>query len=131
MSQMLERKPRVVVVEDDGENRRALSELLAAEGFEPFPYACGEEAWSAIASEQVRPDVVVADVRMPGLDGMALLHRIKARFPALPVILISAFADEQVWSEGLQAGALDVFPKPIRGASLVRALRDAAGAARG
>jgi DNA-binding NtrC family response regulator len=129
MSQMLEMKPRVVVVEDDAENRRALSELLAAEGFESFPYTCGEEAWSAIASEQVRPDVVVADVRMPGLDGMALLRQIKSRFPGLPVILVSAFADERAWVEGLQAGALDVFPKPIRGGSLVRALREAAGVA--
>jgi len=122
-------KLRVMVVEDDAENRRALGELLAAEGFESLPYACGEAAWAAIASEQARPDIVVADVRMPGLDGMALLRRIKARFPALPVVLVSAFPDQQVWEEGLKAGALDVFPKPIRGGSLVRALREAAGAA--
>lgn len=123
-------KPRIVVVDDDAENCRALSELLAAEGFEPFPFEAGEAAWAAIEAERVRPDIVVADVRMPGLDGVSLLRRIKARFPSLPVVLVSAFADEAVWAEGLQAGAMDVFPKPIQGASLVRALRSAACAAR-
>lgn len=122
-------KPRVMVVEADAENRRALSELLAAEGFEPFPFGRAEIAWWAIVNSEVRPDVVVADVRMPGLDGVALVRRIKARFPALPVVLVSAFADEQAWHEALQAGATDVFPKPIRGASFVRALREAAGTA--
>jgi len=116
---------RVLVVEDDVESCRALTELLAAEGFDPLPFESAERAWSAIENEPGRPHVVVADVRMPGLDGLALLRRIKARFPALPVILVSAFADEAVWSEGLRAGAFDVFPKPIKGTSLVNALRQA------
>ncbi len=123
-------KLRIALVEDDAENRRALSELLAAEGLEPLPFESGEAAWSSIASEQVRPHAVVADVRMPGLDGLALLRRIRARFPAMPVLLVSAFADEAVWVEGLRVGAYDVFPKPIQGASLVRALLKAMGADR-
>ncbi len=115
---------RVVVVDDDAENCRALSELLATEGFDPLPYVEAEAAWSAVVSERVRPDAVIADVRMPGLGGVGLLQRIKARFPALPVVLVSAFADERAWIEALRAGAVDVFPKPIHGASLVRTLRD-------
>jgi CheY-like chemotaxis protein len=120
-------KPQVVVVDDDAENCRVLSELLAAEGFDPLPFNDGETAWSAMETGQVRPDVVVADVRMPGLSGQGLLRRIKARFPAIPVVLVSAFADEEIWLEALEAGAADVFPKPIHGASLVRALRAALG----
>ncbi len=115
---------RIVVVDDDAENCRALSEFLAGEGFDALPYRDAETAWSALASDQVRPDAVVADVRMPGLNGVTLLQRIRANFPALPVVLVSAFADERVWSEGLRAGAVDIFPKPIHGASLVRTLRD-------
>ena len=118
-------KPRIAVIDDDPENCQALGEFLAAEDFEPVAFQGGEEAWSAMASGQVRPDAVVADVRMPDLDGVALLQRIKAHFPAIPVFLVSAFPDEMVWSNGLRAGAADVFPKPIHGASLVRALRDA------
>jgi DNA-binding response OmpR family regulator len=120
-------KPKVLVVDDDAENCRALSELLAVEGFDPLAFESAEAAWSAMAREEVLPVVVVADVRMPGLDGVALLQRIKAQFPAIPVVLVSAFPDEQVWSEGLRAGAADVFPKPIHGASLVRALRGMVG----
>jgi CheY-like chemotaxis protein len=113
---------RVLVVDDDAENCRALGELLIAEGFEVMSFPGGEAAWSAIAEGKLRPDVVVADIRMPGLDGVGLLRRIKANFADLPVILISAFPDEAVWIESLQAGAYDVFPKPIRGPALVRAL---------
>ena len=120
-----EKKSQIIVVDDDAENCRALSELLAAEGFDPLAFEGGEAAWSAMASGQIRPDVMVVDVRMPGLDGVALLKRIKSSFPGVPVVLVSAFADEVVWSEGLRAGATDVFPKPIHGASLVRVLRNA------
>ncbi|MGE5850981.1 MAG: response regulator [Candidatus Methylomirabilota bacterium] len=122
-------KPRIMVVDDDAESCRALSELLASEGFETMSFESGEEAWAAIASQQLPPDIVIADVRMPGLDGVALVQRIKARFAAVPVVLVSAFPDEPIWVQGLDAGALDVFPKPIHGASLVRALRKALGAA--
>ncbi|HSB68613.1 MAG TPA: response regulator [Candidatus Methylomirabilis sp.] len=118
-------RPRILVVDDDAENCRALSELLDAEGFDPLPFDSGEAAWTAMASGTVQADVVIADVRMPGLDGVALLRRIRTRFPAVPVVLVSAFAEEAVWSDSLRAGAADVFPKPIHGTSLVRALRDA------
>jgi DNA-binding NtrC family response regulator len=121
-------KPRIVVVDDDAENCRALCDWLAAENFEARFFEGGEAAWTAIENGQVRPHAIVADVRMPGLDGVALLRRVKARFPALPVILVSAFADEAIWAEGLREGAVDVFPKPIQGASLVCTLRKAVGA---
>ena len=120
---------RVLLVEDDPENCRVIGELLAAEGFEIDPFLQAEAAWNALVSLAIQPDVVVADVRMPGLDGVALLRRIRARFDSLPVFLVSAFADEELWSQGLEAGATDVFPKPIHGASLVRAIWRAIGTA--
>lgn len=123
-------RPRILVVDDDPENCRVLSELLGAEGFDPVPFHNGEAAWKAMETGQVQADVVVADVRMPGLNGVALLRRLKARFPAIPVVLVSAFAEEEVWSDGLRAGATDVFPKPIHGGSLVRALRHAVAGGR-
>lgn len=119
--------PHVLVVDDDAENCRALSELLEAEGFAVTSFASGDAAWSAIRNQAVHPDAIVADVRMPGLDGVALLRAVKGRSPALPLILVSAFPDETVWSEAIQAGAVDVFPKPIRGRALVDALTGAIG----
>jgi len=124
-------RSRVMVVDDDAENCRALSELLGAEGFEVFSFQSAEAAWSAIAGGELQPQAVVADVRMPGLDGVGLLRRIKARFAAIAVVLVSAFPDEAVWEEALQAGALDVFPKPIQGPSLVSVLLTAGASDQG
>jgi DNA-binding NtrC family response regulator len=116
---------QVVVLDDDAESCRALSELLTAEGFETLSFASGETVWSAIEDRRIHPDAIVSDIRMPGLDGVALLRRIRARFPGIPVVLMSAFPDDRVWSEALRLGALDVVPKPIRGGLLVQMLRDA------
>jgi CheY-like chemotaxis protein len=117
-----EKKPRVLLVDDDAESCCALAELLRLEDFDPWPFHGAEEAWAIMATGALHPDVAVVDVRMPGMNGVELLQLIKARFPALPVLLISAFPDERLWRQGLGAGAVDVFPKPIHGPSLVRVL---------
>jgi CheY-like chemotaxis protein len=82
-------KLKILVVDEDAENCRALSELLAVEGFDPLVFESAEAARSAMAGKKIRPAIVVANVRMPGLGGVALLQRIKAQFPAIPVILVS------------------------------------------
>ena len=115
-------KPLVLLVDDDAESCRALAELLSLENFDPWPFDGAEAAWAVLESGALYPDVAVVDVRMPGMNGIDLLQQIKARFPALPVLLISAFPDERLWRQGLGAGAVDVFPKPIHGPSLVRLL---------
>ena len=117
-----ERKPLVVLVDDDAESCRALAELLTLEDFDPWPFHGAEAAWAVLVCGALRPDVAVVDVRMPGMNGVELLRQIRTRFPALPVLLISAFPDERLWRQGLGAGAVDVFPKPIHGPSLVRVL---------
>jgi DNA-binding NtrC family response regulator len=117
------RTPQIVLVDDDVESCRVLAELLCLEGFAPRPYIAAEAAWQAMTSGELQPDLALVDVRMPEVNGVALLQRIKARFPAIPVFLMSAFPDERLWAEGLRAGALDVFPKPIHARSLVRALQ--------
>jgi CheY-like chemotaxis protein len=116
---------QVVVLDDDAESCRALSELLAAEDFHALPFTSADAAWSAMESGQILPDAVVSDIRMPGLDGVAFLRRLRVRFPDIPVVLVSAFPDDRVWSEALESGALDVVPKPIPGGVLVRLLQDA------
>ena len=114
--------PRILIVDDDPGQRSLLDSFLRSQGFDTVPVASGELALETLRAGGI--SMMISDVRMPGLDGVALLRRIKARFPAIPVVLVSAFPDEQVWAEGLEAGAADVFPKPIHGASLVRALRE-------
>jgi CheY-like chemotaxis protein len=114
--------PRVVVVDDDAENCRALSEFLRAEGFEVLPFLSGDAAWSAIESQELQPDAVVSDIRMPGVDGIGLLRRLRDHFANLPVILVSAYPDKALWDEALRAGALQVLSKPIQGSALVQIL---------
>ena len=119
------RKTLVLVVDDEAECCRSLAELLELEGFEAVTCSGGDRAVRALASPQRAPDVVLADVRMPGVSGLVLLKHIQERCPAMPVFLMSAFPDEDVWNAALQAGALDVFPKPIQAPALLRALREA------
>jgi two-component system C4-dicarboxylate transport response regulator DctD len=116
-------RAQVVVVDDDEENCQALCELLGAEGFGIVPFLGGEAAWSAIRGGHVLPDAVVADVRMPGLDGIGLLARLKAHDAEMPVILVSAFPDPSLWARARGLGASDIFPKPIQGEALAGALR--------
>lgn len=118
-------RPKILVVDDDANNASALSELLAADGFDPIQFLSAEAAWQALQERSVTPDAVVADIRMPDLDGVAFLRRIKAVFAALPVVLVSAFPGDAVWEEGLRAGAHDILAKPIQGAVLARMLREA------
>jgi two-component system C4-dicarboxylate transport response regulator DctD len=114
---------QVVVVDDDEANCQALCELLTTEGFGAVPFLNGDEAWAAIRSGRVTPDAVVADVRMPGLDGLGLLARLKAHVAETPVILVAAFPDASLWAQARGLGASDLFPKPIRGEALAAALR--------
>jgi two-component system nitrogen regulation response regulator GlnG len=116
---------RVAVVDDDAENCEALSELLRAEGFTVLSFLSADAAWSAIRAGLAVPDAVVADVRMPGIDGVTLLAALKREYPETPVVLVSAFPDESVWREALRLGAAGVFPKPIHGHRLAEALRSA------
>ncbi len=123
-------KPRIVVVDDDVVSRLALSELFVLEGFDPVAFESGDAAWAAISQGQVLPDDVISDVVMLGMDGIGLLQRIRAQFPAVPVVLISAFVNDAVWTRGMRAGALAVFSKPIRDLQLVRSLYEALSAGR-
>jgi len=106
-------KARVLVVDDDAGNRDVLSRRLQREGYAVVPAAGGSEALALMAREQV--DVVLLDVLMPDLDGLAVLERIKAN-PAthdVPVIMISALDELSAIARCIEAGAVDYLPKPF------------------
>jgi len=106
-------KARVLVVDDDAGNRDVLSRRLQREGYAVVPAAGGSEALALMAREPV--DVVLLDVLMPDLDGLAVLERIKAD-PAthdVPVIMISALDELSAIARCIEAGAVDYLPKPF------------------
>jgi DNA-binding NtrC family response regulator len=101
----------VLVVDDDIAIGKVLVALLEQRGLEAAHVASAEEAVRAL---DTRPyDVVLSDVRMPGMDGMALLDHVGARFPGLPVILLTAHGSVALAVEAMKRGAADFVQKPF------------------
>jgi DNA-binding NarL/FixJ family response regulator len=117
---------RLVIADDRARTRRALRALLAGHpGFEVVGEAAdGEEAVAAVA--RLRPDLVVLDVRMPRLDGVAATARIKARWPHVRVVTHSLAVERR--GDALAAGADAFVPKGAPGDELLGALRAGGGA---
>ena len=111
---------RVLVVDDDAPVRRMLERSLAAEGFEVEAAADGGAA--LVAAELSAPDLVVLDVAMPGLDGLAVCRRLRAK--GLPGAILMLTARDAVPDRvaGLEAGADDYLVKPFAMEELVARL---------
>jgi DNA-binding response OmpR family regulator len=101
---------RILVVDDDPDIRGLLRELLDRRGFTVTEARDGQEALRVFFDE--RPDLVVLDVAMPGLDGWKTLERIR-ELSDIPVIMLTAKATELEKTRGLQAGADDYVTKPF------------------
>ena len=98
---------RVVVVDDDPAVRSVLAQILADEGFEIVSTAAGGAEAIALA-QSLRPDAVVLDVRMPGMDGIEAARRIRPLGKDMRVVMLSAYDDATLQREAAEAGA-DVF----------------------
>lgn len=117
----------VLVVDDDAPVRRMLARTLEAEGEKVIAAADGGQALLAV--ERSVPDVVVLDVAMPGLDGLAVCRRLRAKGIAVPILLLTARDAVSDRVAGLDAGADDYLVKPFAPEELsarVRALGPAA-----
>jgi DNA-binding NtrC family response regulator len=84
-------KATIYVVDDEESIRLFLKEELTDDGYEVTLFSDGESVLSAL--EGGRPDLVILDIRMPGIDGIKVLQRAKERHPSLPVVLCSAYSD--------------------------------------
>ncbi len=118
-------KAILLVVEDDPDIRELLAYTLGKEGYEVLQAPSGEAGFKAILDK--KPDLVVLDVMLPGIDGLELLRRVKAE-PALrktPVILVSAKGEETDVVTGLELGADDYVTKPFSPRVLVARVRTA------
>jgi two-component system response regulator HydG len=118
---------RVLVVDDDPGVRYTLREILETEGLAVDEAADGEEALRRL--EAGAHALVITDLRMPRLDGMALLRAITARAPAPRVVLVTAHGSERQAVEAMKAGAFDYFRKPFEPEELIAVVRRAVEAA--
>jgi DNA-binding NarL/FixJ family response regulator len=114
---------RLLIVDDQRLMREGLRTLLELEpGFEIVGEAGdGQAALDAYAA--LRPDVVLMDIRMPGIDGVEATRRLRAQWPAARVIILTTFDDDANVFEGLRAGALGYLLKDLSGQELANAVR--------
>lgn len=110
----------VFVIDDQESVRHALAEMLTVFGFTVETYDSANSFLRAL--DPVRPGCAVADVRMPGMDGIELMRELQRRNIALPVVLISGHADVPMAVAGIKAGAEDFIEKPIDDVQLVAAI---------
>jgi DNA-binding NtrC family response regulator len=103
---------RLLVADDDAVARNLLSEVLTREGYEVRATADGAEALSVCENEVI--DLALLDLRMPGLDGIALLGRLVTLRPDVPVVILTAFAAMDTAIAAIRAGAYDYVSKPFR-----------------
>jgi two-component system response regulator FixJ len=113
-------QPKVYLVDDQASVRNALGEMLNVFGFQVETFVSADDFLAKVTKPQ--PGCVVADVRMPGRDGIELVREIGRRGLALPVVLISGHADVPMAVAGIKAGAEDFIEKPVDDAELVAAI---------
>ncbi|HSL03504.1 MAG TPA: sigma-54 dependent transcriptional regulator [Nitrospiraceae bacterium] len=105
------RPSRVMVVDDDAETLALLREIVAKEGFE---VETAEDAETALRRlEQWQPELVITDIHMPGMDGLALLAAVREKEPDIPVVLLTAYGSLKTAVDAIKAGAFDYLSKPF------------------
>ncbi|MBU1664235.1 MAG: sigma-54 dependent transcriptional regulator [Gammaproteobacteria bacterium] len=110
----------ILVVEDDAPLREALMDTLELSGYAAHAAADGEQALAWMGEE--RFGLVLSDVQMPGMDGHALLRSLKARWPEVPVLLMTAYGQIDMAVQAMREGAADYLPKPFEPDRLLAAV---------
>lgn len=115
---------RLLVVDDEPNLLRAVGAVLRGEGFEVSTARSGREALVLVA--QNAPDLIVSDVRMPGMDGFALARKLRAapNFALIPIIFLTAKDDTENRVEGFQAGVDVYLTKPFEPDELVAVIKN-------
>jgi len=107
----MSQKLRILIVDDDRRMTHTLADILSLSGYKPV------EAWSGPeALEKVRTQTfncVLTDVRMPNMDGVELHRQLRQAQPGLPVVLMTAYASDEIVRRGLDEGVVGVYDKPL------------------
>jgi PAS domain S-box-containing protein len=111
----------IMVVDDDAQVRRVTAEMLRVAGHEVLELASGAEALGHL--QRARPDLMLADIAMPGMSGVELATAARRHWPGMPVLFMTGYTEERL----LPAGGADVLRKPFGAAELAARIATAAG----
>jgi DNA-binding NtrC family response regulator len=114
----------VLIVDDDPGMLRALDKVLTGEGADVTCAAWAGDALDILTARQMRVDLVITDLRMPILTGITVVYAIHEVFPALPVIVLTAFGSPDVKAECLRQGAVAFLEKPLDTSQLLTAIEE-------
>jgi len=115
--------PHILIVEDEPTTSWALAEGLSDDGFTIDTFRSAEEALAWL--REGTSDLVISDLRLPGLSGLDLAKKLRRGRHAQPVIIVSAYGSPETLRDLRRAGVADVFPKPFQIDALRRAVRRA------
>ena len=110
--------PRVLIADDEESMRSLVARAIAMDGHETVTAEDGAEALEILTREQGRFDLLLTDIQMPVMDGIALALAVARDFPNLKILLMTGFADQRERAKGLQAIVADVLTKPFSLADL-------------
>jgi len=116
-------KIQLLLVDDEDHFRQTLAKRLVKRGFDVYQSADGNECMSLLKEKKV--DVVILDIKMPGISGLEVLKNIKSKYPETEVILLTGHATTDSGVEGIKSGAFDYLSKPIELDHLVKKITQA------
>ena len=117
--------PRVLIVDDEASMRMLVARAVAMDGHEMVTAEDGAEALEILGNEQGAFDLLLTDIQMPVMDGIALALAAARDFPELTILLMTGFAEQRERASGLNAIAHDVITKPFSVADIRTAVADA------
>jgi DNA-binding NtrC family response regulator len=120
--------PRILIVDDDPGQRSLLDSFLRGQGFETVVLSSGDRALAALRSEPF--NMMISDVRMPGMSGLETLRRARQEHAVLPVLLVTAYADIREAVGAMRDGAVNYLPKPIDLDELLAIVQQVTGVAK-
>ena len=100
------------VVDDDSSIRWVIEKALSGEDISCNSFACADDLLAALKT--ATPKAIISDIRMPGMDGLALLGELKSIIPDVPVIITTAHSDLDSAVTSYESGAFEYLPKPVR-----------------
>ncbi len=115
--------PHILIVEDEPSTSWALAEGLTEDGFTTDTFRCAEDAWRWL--QNGRSDLVITDLRLPGMTGLEFARKLQRGPHAQPVIVVSAYGTPESIRELMRAGVAECFPKPFPIDMLRRSVRRA------